>query len=297
MKDILLGSGLRMPAMGYGVGTAWFRASEEKEVELKKCLTAALDAGFRHIDDAEMYQNEKATGEAIAQWVSRTGVAREQLFITGKVMSVDDPGVLATCRCSLERSGLSYYDLYLVHAPFQQSGQPFQRSLKEIWAEMETLVDQGLVRAIGVSNWRVCDLEDIFADARVKPVCNQIEAHPYLQQIELLRWCQNRGVVVAAYGPLIPVTREELRGGPVDLPVMAAASRLGKTPAQVLLRWSLQTGRAVITTTGKPERLPQLLEVSDDFELTAEELAAISAAGASRSEFRAFWPPLRAAAA
>lgn len=277
-----------MPAIGYGVGTAWFKAAgTERENALIKGVEAALDAGYRHIDEAEMYANEAASGKAIGEWLGRTGTPRSELFVTSKVMSVDDPGVEAMCRQSLERMGLEYFDLYLVHAPFNPDGTPFDMKLLDVWRRMEDLVDKKLVRAIGVSNWRICDLEEIFADARIKPVCNQVEAHPYLQQPGLLRWCQDRDVLVTAYCPLGPLSQEQLRLGPVDEHVERAAQRLGKTAAQVLLRWSLQSGRGVVTTTSRPDRLREFLGVFD-FELSGEEVAAISAAGASEPR-RCFW--------
>jgi len=284
---------LGIPAIGYGVGTAWFKAAgTEREAALQASVVAALDAGFRHLDEAEMYQNEGATGKAVGEWLARTGTPREQLFITSKVFNVDDPGVEAVCRRSLEAMGLTYFDLYLVHAPFMTDGTPFKKSLQDIWREAEGLVDAGLAKAIGVSNWRISDLEQVCEGARVKPVCNQLEAHPYLQQPKLLSWCQAHGILVTAYSPLGSIVQEKLRGGPVDAVVAKVAERSGKTPGQVLLRWNLQTGRGVLTTTSKPERLLEFLSIFD-FELTAEEVAEISAAGSARQQ-RVFWKTMPA---
>lgn len=283
-----LGKRASVPAIGYGVGTAWvLSAGTEKEDPLRDGVVAALDAGFRHLDEAEMYGNEGVSGQAVGQWLSRSGTPRSALFITSKVISVDEPGVEAVCRRSLERMGLTYFDLYLVHAPFQTNGTPFAKSLAQVWREMESLVDLGLTSAIGVSNWRICDLEEIYEGARIKPVCNQVEAHPYLQQNKLLQWCQGRDILIAAYCPLGPVVKEELKGGPAEAVVGDIAARLGRTPGQVLLRWSLQTGRCVITTTSKAERLQEYLDIFA-FELSEDDVARISAAGAARQR-RIFW--------
>mmetsp|Transcript_4109 Transcript_4109/g.10169 ORF Transcript_4109/g.10169 Transcript_4109/m.10169 type:complete len:312 (+) Transcript_4109:85-1020(+) len=277
-----------VPAIGYGVGTAWFKAEgTERETFLRDGVVAALDAGFRHLDEAEMYANEGASGKAIGDWLSRTGTPRSDLFITSKVISVDDPGVEGVCRRSLERMGLTYFDLYLVHAPFQTDGKPFAKSLAEVWKEMESLVDAGLVKAIGVSNWRICDLEEIYEGARIKPVCNQVEAHPYLQQNKLLQWCGARGILIASYSPLGSLVKDVLKEGPIDAVVNGIAERLGRSPGQVLLRWNLQTGRCVITTSSKPERMAECLGIFA-FELSPADVAEISAAGAERPR-RAFW--------
>lgn len=283
-----LPGGRGIPALGYGLGTAWFKsAGTDREADLGAGVTAALDAGFTHIDEAEMYENEAATGKAITQWLARTGTPRSSLFVTGKVLSVDEPGVEAICRQSLARMGVEYFDLYLIHAPFDSAGEPFKRPLAEIWKDMEALVDAGLVRAIGVSNWRICDLEEIFDGARIKPACNQVEAHPYLQQGQLVRWCQEHDMLVTAYSPLGSIVKEELQGGPVDAVAADIAQRLGRTPAQVLLRWNLQTGRGVLSTTSKKERMQEYLGIFD-FELSEQDVEKISAAGASRPR-RAFW--------
>lgn len=131
---------------------------------------------------------------------------------------------------------------------------------------MESLVDASLVRAIGVSNWRLSDLKQIIDIARIPIACNQVEAHPYLQQPALTRFCAERSILVSAYSPLAPLTKPQLHGGSVDAPVAAAAAAHSRTPAQILLRWSLETGRLPITTTSKPERLAEYLGIFD-FEL------------------------------
>ena len=229
---------------------------------------------------------EDCTGEALQEWLSKHAVPRERLHITGKVLSVDaEGGVEAVCRRSLHALGCDYLDLYLVHAPFQRDGSPFATSLPEVWRQMEALVDKGLVKAVGVSNWRVCDLQAIYEGAQIKPCCNQIEAHPYLQQPLLADYCAERKITLCAYAPLAPLTK--VPGGPVDAPVNASAAAHGKTPAQILLRWCLQTGKVPITTTSRPERLVEY-KGAFGFELSAGKVAAISEAG-KQSPRRLYW--------
>ena len=279
IPSLPLTANVSIPALGYGVGTAWFRSSSERVPALKRAVRSALDAGLFHIDEAEMYGNEDATGEALREWLALNPGTRSNLHITSKVISVDD-GIGNVCRRSLQALGCEYFDLYLIHAPFQRDGTPFQTPLAEAWKQMEALVDAGLARAIGVSNWRVCDLEQIYEGARHKPCCNQIEAHPYLQQSSLRRWCAERGILLTAYAPLASLTKPELSGGPIDSAVQAAAVAHDKTPAQVLLRWCLQQGYGAITATSKAERLHEYADVFS-FELSEAEVAAISEAGAA----------------
>ena len=282
-----------IPELGFGVGTAFFKSSgqPDREALLKRCVHAALDAGFRHIDEAEMYENEATTGEALRAWLARNpGTPRSSLFVTSKVMTVE-AGIENVCRRSLAAMKLEYFDLYLVHAPWKKSGAPFEMPLAQVWKQMEALVDAGLVRSIGVSNWRIADLQQIVDDARILPACNQIEAHPYLQQPALMRYCREHSIAVVAYSPLAPLTRPELRGGAIDAAVEAAAVAHGRSPAQILLRWSMQTGRLPITTSSRSDRLSEYMG-SLDFELSNAEVATISDAGALKPQ-RFFWkqPP------
>jgi len=276
---------VEMPIMGFGVGTAWFRASGEKAEKLRNSVIAALDAGFRHLDDAEMYGNEKPFGDGVHEWLARTGADRSQLFITGKVYSCDEPGPAAVCRSSLAASRLPYYDLYLVHSPFQRGGEPFRRSLLDIWREVETLVDDGLVKAVGVSNWRIEDLASVIDGARIKPVCNQVEAHPHLQQTALVEWCSAHGITVTAYSPLVPLRAD--CAPLVDGAVTEVAKKHGRTTGQVLLRWNMQTGRGVITTSSRADRMKEYLD-SFDFELDQADVDRISQAGAAK-HLRMYW--------
>mmetsp|Transcript_117498 Transcript_117498/g.327268 ORF Transcript_117498/g.327268 Transcript_117498/m.327268 type:complete len:395 (-) Transcript_117498:170-1354(-) len=241
MLQLPLGkSGLMLPAIGFGVGTEWFKSQASGRVEeLSRSITAALDAGFTHLDEAEVYENEAVTGRVLQEWLARTGKARASLFVTGKVMDCDK-GIEQVCRASLKALGCEYFDLFLMHGPFHYKLGPYKRPLSELWQDVEALANMGLAKSIGVSNFRVSDLEQIWGNAKIKPCCNQIERNPYLQQPELLQWCQEHDVLVTAYNPLCPITK--LPGGPVDGPINEIAAKHGCTPTQMLLRWSLQTG-------------------------------------------------------
>lgn len=143
------------------------------------------------------------------------------------ILACGDPpkkiGIEGVCRKTLTALGVEYLDLYLIHAPFQSNGDPWITPIDTIWSQMEALVDAGLVRAIGVSNWLVKDLERVYASARIKPACNQIEAHPYLQQDDLFQYCSERNIVVTAYAPLASITK--VRDGPVGTSALSASMR------------------------------------------------------------------------
>ena len=277
-----------MPKIGYGVGTAWLRSvGSEREAALEGAIVEALRAGFRHVDDAELYGNERATGAAIARWVREGGGARSELYVTQKVIKIDE-GVVEACRRSLEAMGLAYFDLYLLHAPCAYSGEPLRDGLLAAWEQMERLVDEGLSRAIGVSNFQIADLEEIYEAARHKPACNQVEAHPYLQQPALGAWCAARGIALTVYAPQASLTKPELRGGPVDAVVEAEAARLGASPSQLLLAWALHAGaHAVITTTSKAERMAESLRAAD-LPLPPTCVEAIRCAG-RQAPRRTYW--------
>jgi len=299
--------GLSMPAMGYGVGTAFFKGKRGEEVTMAS-VTMALDANVGHIDEAEMYQNETVTGTALRAWFEKSGKLRSDIFVTGKVLpSIDGPGpeglwqdgIEASCRKSIERLGIDNFDLYLVHAPFNHGGgnAPFTRPLPEVWKQMEDLVSKGLTKAIGVSNWRIQDVEAVYPGATIKPCLNQIENHPHLRQPALIQYCQERGIAIASYSGLKPLTDQQLaekRLMAEVVPRIAAAH--GKTSAQILQRWNYQSApegrKLVITTTQQAERLQEYISDFDgSWQLSAVEMTEIDAAG-DEHHHRAFWPKL-----
>jgi diketogulonate reductase-like aldo/keto reductase len=293
--------GVSMPLLGYGVGTAFFRGSRGEDQTIE-AITMALDAGLLHIDEAESYQNEAVTGKAVRAWFATSGTPRSDVFFTGKVLgSIDGlPGwsdsIEASCRNSIEKLGINYFDLYLLHAPFNggEDNVPFKRSLPQVWSEMEALVEKGLTKAIGVSNWRKKDLEQIFDSAVIKPCMNQIENHPHLRQPLLIEYCQSKGIAVASYGGLKPVTDKNLAKTRLMTEVLPRiASAHGKTITQILQRWNSQSSPAgrkiVITTTQQASRLQESLDAfGGSWQLSAADMAAIDAAGDEHFH-RAFW--------
>ena len=301
--SLRLSSGHMMPCVGFGIGSAWYKGARGSE-PLRAAIRAALDAGFRHIDDAEMYSNEVDVGEALRDWLTTSGVPRSELFVTSKVLASIEAGesVDVACRRTLHNLGLEYIDLYLLHAPFRRADAgPLPLPLPTLWAAMEALVHAGLVRSIGVSNFRPCDLAEIFA-ARpaIPPAINQVERHPRLRQPLLTAACAADRITLAAYGPLVPLTRP----GPGSDSVAAIAAAIaaarggGVTPARVLLAWALRAPGAshgsavVVTTTSSPERMADAL-AAGSLELTDAEVGALDAAGAAVASLRAYWGSLK----
>src|SRR5271155_6151369 len=221
----------------------------------------ALEAGFRHFDCAERYGNEREVGTALQAGLAAGGIAREDIFVTTKLWNSNHrpEGVEPAFEASLERLGLKYLDLYLIHTPFafqpgddqdprdQNGNIIYDRgvTLFETWGAMESLVDSGRCGAIGLSDINLNELLPIYDSARIKPAVVQVEAHPYLPETELLEFCKEKDIVFLAFAPL----GHGMRPGPLEDPVISAiAARVGKTPAQVLLAWAVQRGTALLTT-------------------------------------------------
>jgi diketogulonate reductase-like aldo/keto reductase len=221
----------------------------------------ALGLGYRHIDTASVYGNEADVAEAIRE----SGVPRGEVFVTTKLWK-DDQGydaALLGFGASLERMALDYVDLFLLHWPV-----PGKRL--ESWRALEQLCGEGRARAIGVSNFMTNHLEELFAHARVPPAVNQIEVSPFLQQREVRELCGKYGIVVEAYSPLT-------KGRRLQHPaVTEVAGAVGRTPAQVLLRWGLQSGLVVLPKSTHPERQAENIALFD-FALSAEQMAALDA--------------------
>jgi diketogulonate reductase-like aldo/keto reductase len=267
-----------MPLAAFGAGTKWFYKGGPCAADLRAAITAALDVGFRHIDAAEMYGNEADVGTAIRAWINcdPRNRCRDDIWVTSKVLaSVGNAGtgIADACRRSVEAIGLGPLDLYLLHAPFQRDGTPFRGGLRSVWSEMLKLLDAGLAKRVGVSNFRIEDLEAI---ASLKsPFANQIELHPYLPQDKLLEYMARRDICAISYAPLAPITKDVCRGGAVkDVAAAIARKRCrGETAAQVLLRWSQQHAYgfsvkfssessvlpATVTTSSRPVRLRNAL--------------------------------------
>ncbi|KAJ1927741.1 hypothetical protein IWQ60_002670 [Tieghemiomyces parasiticus] len=252
-----LSNGLRIPMVGYGV---YELPSNRQTTEMVK---KALEAGYRHIDTAAMYHNETETGLGIRE----SGIPREEIFVTTKL---DDPDhgfdrTLKAFRSSLQKLGLDYVDLYLIHSP--HGGAQLRT---ESWRAMEQLHDEGLIKSLGVSNYGVHHLEELLEVARIKPVVNQIEIHPWLDQARIVDFCQQHEIVVEAYSPLARAEKAD------DPTLKQVATKYGKTWAQILIRWSIQRGYVPLTKTAQASRLPSNLDVFN-FAIVKEDMETLNA--------------------
>lgn len=263
MEYVTLYNGVRMPMVGYGV----YQVTPQ---ECERCVLDALQVGYRSLDTAQSYFNEEQVGSAIR----KSGVPRQEIFLTTKVW-VEHYGyeaARASVLQSMEKLCTDYLDLVLLHQPFGDYYGAYRA--------LEDLYDQGKVRAIGVSNFYPDRLVDIASFARIRPMVNQVEIHPYHQQAEAKAWMEKYGVQPEAWAPF-----GEGRGGLFDDPVLAAIARqYGKTPAQVILRWHLQRGVVIIPKSTHIERMRQNLDVFD-FTLSEEDMAAIAALDKKQSAF------------
>lgn len=257
MNYVTLNNGVKMPQLGLGV---WRIPNEE----VTKVVSEALDIGYRLIDTAGAYRNEKGVGDAIAA----SQIPREEIFVTTKVRNSYQgyDNTLRSFENSLKELQLDYIDLYLIHWP-----QPAYDQYVETFQALEKLYEEGLVRAIGVSNFNIEHLQRIFSECEVTPVVNQVECHPYLQQRELKKFCQEHQIYIESYSPLFQ--GGELLEDPV---ITEMAARYNKTPAQVVIRWHLQEESIVIPKTVTPSRMKENLDVFD-FQLTFEEMNQIKA--------------------
>ncbi|WP_252504128.1 aldo/keto reductase [Sporosarcina sp. Marseille-Q4943] len=252
---VTLSNGVEMPQLGLGV----YKMTDSDETI--RAISYALEIGYRAIDTAAIYENEKETGIAMRQ----SGIPREQLFVTSKVWNTDQ-GYDATLRAfeaSLERLGTDYLDLYLTHWPVADKFVDTYRAIERLYAEK-------LIRSTGVSNHHIHHLEKVFNVANVKPMVNQIELHPQLTQEPLRNFCNEHGMVVTSWSPLA-------RGRLMDEPTLQQIGlKYGKTPAQVMIRWHLQHGLVVIPKSVTPARIQSNIDVKD-FELTPEDMMKIDA--------------------
>ena len=252
---VTLSNGTRMPWLGVGT----WQSADGREVE--QSVRWALELGYRHVDTAAIYGNERGVGRAVRD----SGVPREQMFVTTKVWNDAQrqgrDAVLRAFDDSLRKLGLDYVDLYLVH-------WPVKGRYKEAWHAMEEIYAGGRAKAIGVSNFLVHHLNDLLPDAQVAPMVNQVEFHPRLVPRDLMQLCRARGIVQQAWSPI-------MRGRVNDIPELRQiAGKHGKTVAQVVLRWDLQHGVVTIPKSVRKERLAENAGVFD-FELSADEMSRI----------------------
>jgi len=254
-SKIKLNNGVEIPILGLGV----FQAKSGGEA--RAAVKWALDAGYRHIDTARIYGNEGDVGAALRE----SGVPREEVFVTTKLWNADHgyDRAIAACKASLGRLGLSYVDLYLVHWPVQ--------GLRlDTWRALEALLGEGKCRAIGVSNYMIRHLDELLARAKVVPAVNQIELSPFLYPRDLVRTCEDKGIVLEAYSPLT-------KGLRLTHPaIVAVARKHRRSAAQILIRWALEHRFVVLPKSVRRERIAENAAVFD-FSLDAEDLRALDA--------------------
>lgn len=250
---VTLNNGVEMPYFGLGV----FKAEDGQEVI--DSVSYALEAGYRHIDTAAIYQNERGVGQAIRL----SELDRKEVFVTSKVWNSDQgyDTTIKAFHASLVKLNLSYLDLFLVH-------WPVKGKYKETYRALETLYEEGKIRAIGVSNFLVHHLDDLLTTAKIVPAVNQIEYHPYLTQPELIKTCFDNGIAPEAWSPL-------MQGQITEVPELTQlAQKYYKTEAQIVLRWNLQKG---IITIPKSSRKSRIIENANifDFVISAEDMEII----------------------
>lgn len=256
--NVTLNNGIEMPQLGFGV----FQIPEK---QTKQAVTRALAAGYRSIDTAAAYRNERGVGSAVAD----SDLDRGELFITTKLWNGDQgyDSALRAFDASMELLGMDYLDLYLIHWPV-----PTKDLYSETWRAFESLYNEGRTRAVGVSNFQVEHLQRLVDEHGIVPAVNQIELHPYLPQKELRQFHQENGIATEAWSPIA-------QGAVLsDASIGAIADRLAKTPAQVVLRWHLQIGTIAIPKSVDPERILENIGIFD-FELTDADMAAIDELG------------------
>jgi len=264
MQDIALNNGVTIPVLGFGV----FQIPDP--AECARSVVDALQAGYRHLDTAQSYQNEEAVGKGIRE----SGVARDQVFLTTKLWIQRDgyEGTLAAFDRSLNRLQVEYVDLFLIHQPY---GDVYGE-----WRAMEQLYKQGKIRAIGVSNFQPDQITDLMVHNAVIPAVNQIEVNPFHQQIETHQYLLDNKVRTEAWAPFA-----EGKNGIFQNPVLSSmAKKYGKTVAQVILRWLAQRGIVVLAKTTSKERMKENLNILD-FELGPDDLASIATLDTNTSCF------------
>lgn len=266
IPSLKINDGRSIPQVGFGL---WLIRDEK---ECKDSVKWALEAGYRHFDDAQAYENEQFLGQAVKE----SNIARKDLFITTKIRT-DNLGfndVIPTFEESLKKLQTDYVDLLLIHFPITHERRP-------AWTRMEEIHKSGRAKSIGVSNYTIRHLKELLSESQVKPAVNQVELHVFLQQPELIEYCKQHDIVVEAYSPLA-------HGYGIDHPVLAKiAQKHGKTNAQVMLRWSIEVGTVPLPKSVHKERIKENIDIFD-FKLDAEDMEMI--AGLERN-LRTCWDP------
>ncbi|KAL0270909.1 UNVERIFIED_CONTAM: hypothetical protein PYX00_008179 [Menopon gallinae] len=271
-----LNNGLEIPVLGLGT---W----KSKPGEVTKAVEDAIDVGYRHIDCAHVYQNEQEVGIGLKNKIKSGAVKREDLWITSKLWNTFHLPHLVepALKVTLENLGLEYLDLYLIHWPQDENGKTLYSSadFTETWKAMEACVQKGLTRSIGLSNFNSQQLQRVLDTCTIKPVTNQIECHPYLNQRKMSEFCKKYDILITAYSPLGSPDRPWAKPGDVqlldDLKLKEIAGRYGKTTAQILLRYQIQRGHIVIPKSVTKSRIEENFNVFD-FELKDEDINFIN---------------------
>ncbi|CAH1269910.1 AKR1B10 [Branchiostoma lanceolatum] len=283
----VLSSGKKMPLLGLGT---W----QSKSEEVLNAVKVAIDAGYRHIDTARVWGNEKEVGQAIKEKIGEGKIKREDVFLSSKLFtSFSRPEHVKECMMqSLADLGLDYVDLYLIHSPlsFKYGSSPFSGTPEEVfddvdyvdtWKAMEPFVDEGLAKSIGVSNFNSQQLERLLQNCRIKPAVNQVELHPYLAQQDLVDFCKRNNVLLTAYSALGAPARPKVFASGEEDPVLmddpsvvAIAKKYGKSAAQVLIRYQLDRGVSVIPKSVTPSRIQANFDIMN-FSLSKEDLASL----------------------
>ncbi|XP_011700806.1 PREDICTED: aldose reductase-like [Wasmannia auropunctata] len=289
-QTTVLNNGAKIPVLGLGT---WQAGDDPKVVE--QAVHDAIDVGYRHFDCAYIYQNEKEIGKVLREKIAKGIVKREDLFITTKLWSTfhKREDVVPACRKSVENFGLGYVDLYLIHwpmsfaenadgiIPVDKSGNPMfgHEDFLDTWRGMEECVRLGLTRSIGLSNFNSEQIDRVLSIAQIKPVMNQVECHPYLNQRKLREFCANRDIAITAYSPFGSPSRPWAKPSDpkiiLDAPeIVNIGAKYSKTPAQVILRYLVDIGTIPIPKSVSKKRMEQNINIFD-FKLTPEEIATM----------------------
>ncbi len=259
---IRLNSGSKIPVLGLGT---WELTGKNAE----QSVLWALEAGYRHIDTASIYGNEKEVGSAI----KKSKVPREEIFVTTKLWNSDHKNPEKALESSLQRLGMNYVDLYLIHWPAKQRN--------ETWKKLEQFLKDGKCRSIGVSNFTIKHLTELMKTAKIMPAVNQVEFSPFLYQKELLEFCRSKGICLEAYSPLT-------RGRKLDdMDLIEIATKNKKSPAQIILRWALQKDIVIIPKSRSKERILENADIFD-FRLSEEDMKVLDELN---ENYRVCWDP------
>ncbi|XP_013405364.1 uncharacterized protein LOC106170151 isoform X1 [Lingula anatina] len=273
MRHVVLNTGCSMPILGLGT----FRITGSEQ--MRKTLEAALSSGYRSIDTASVYRNEKDIGDSLQELLPKFGLSRKDLFITSKLAPRDQGSEKCRQACLKSISDLQcgYLDLYLIHWPgaqgFQHSDDGNRTLRRQSWEEMQKMHQEGLIKSIGVSNYTPRHMEELLQNSDICPAVLQIEHHPHLIQHELVKMCRSKGILFQAYSSL--GTTSDTNKLLSDPAVKAVAAQKKKTVAQVLLRWAVQQGIGVIPKSTNPSHIRENMDIFD-MELMQEEMQTLN---------------------